>query len=249
MIPAQRRTGIRDGPAVGALSTAETPYLKTTQVPPEAVQRFRTLQRGFPPDASVVRAGGWHNLERLALDPKGEMVDLVVAGLRSTASSKVQPGRPYTMHDDERLEALQLLLYGMGKGFDADLIDGEWDLVFTRQGTKSPAFQKLVGRTETARRSKNVFDIRSMTFGGDVRFWRFGKVSTKVKVGGNGRRAAWNSNLVLVADPMLYPGSVSVFVPHPTIRFFVISLPLFFPFLCRSTSPVRRPTRRLVMGR
>jgi hypothetical protein len=147
------------------------------------LQRFRALRRGFPDDANIVRAGGWYNLERLALDPKQEIVNLVVEGLKSTEDSKVQSGKSYTTHENEKLEALELLLYGMGKGFEADLVDGEWDLVFTKQGKKSPAFQKLVGKAETAKRSKNIFDIKSMTFCGDVQFWKFGKVSTKVKVG------------------------------------------------------------------
>lgn len=110
------------------------------------------------------------------------MVSMVVEGLKSTDNAEVQFGKTYTTRDYEKLEALQLLLYGMGRGFEADLIDGEWDLVFSKQGKKSPSFQKLVGSRETAKLSKNVFDIKSMTFGGDVRFWKYGMVSTKVKV-------------------------------------------------------------------
>lgn len=171
-----------DTTSATALSTAETPYLKTTYISDEAVQRFETLRLGFPDDADIVKAGGWYNLERLSVDPKMELVSMVVEGLKSTDDSKVQFGKSYTTYDYEKLEGLQLLLYGMGRGFEADLIDGEWDLVFTKQGKKSPAFQKIVGATETAKRSKNVFDIKSMTFGGDVRFWKFGMVATKVKV-------------------------------------------------------------------
>lgn len=124
-------------------------------------------------------------MERLSVDPKQELVGIVTEGLKSTEDSKVQFGSTYSSHDDEKLEALMLLLYGMGKGFDSDAIDGEWDLVFTKQGKKSPAFQKVVGTTEKAGLSKNFFDVASMTFSGIVNFWKWGRVGTKVKVGGH----------------------------------------------------------------
>jgi hypothetical protein len=164
-----------------SLFTADTPYLRTTGLSDDLVAKFQSLRKAFPKNADVVKAGGWHNLERLSVDPKQEMVSLIVEGLKSTDDSKIQFGSSYDDRDDEKLEALLLLLYGMGKGFEADVIDGEWDLVFSKQGKKSPAFQKLVGTAETAKRSKNVFDIASMTFSGTVRFWRWGMVGTKVK--------------------------------------------------------------------
>jgi hypothetical protein len=166
-----------------ALSTADTPYIVTTKsISEELSQKFQKLRMAFPDDANVVKAGGWYNLERLSVDPKQELVSIIAKGLKSTDDSKVQFGSSYDMHDEEKLEALLLLLYGMGKGFESDTIDGEWDLVFTRQGSKSPTFQKLVGTTETAGRSKNVFDVASRTFSGVVSFWKWGKVGTKVKV-------------------------------------------------------------------
>jgi hypothetical protein len=165
-----------------ALSSVDTPYLRTTPISEELVLKFQKLRMAFPDDPNVVRAGGWYNLERLSVDPKQELVSIITEGLKSTDDSKIQFGSSYDTHDEEKLEALLLLLYGMGKGFDSDTIDGEWDLVFTKQGKKSPAFQKLVGTTETAGRSKNFFDVASRTFSGVVTFWKWGKVGTKVKV-------------------------------------------------------------------
>lgn len=147
-------------------------------------QSFEDLRRAFPRDADIVKAGGWHNLETLSKDgdPKDALVRYIVDGLAggsSTSTASVQPS--VIASDGEKLEALALLLYGMGKGFTADAIDGEWDLVFTKQGSKSPSFQKLVGKRETAGRSKNIFDVANMVFSGDVRFWRWGLVATTVK--------------------------------------------------------------------
>lgn len=164
------------------LYTAGSSYIKTTNISDEIVEKFQTLRKAFPKNANIVKAGGWYNLERLSVDPKQELVGMIVEGLKSTDESKVQFGSTYTNYEEEKLEALLLLLFGMAKGFDSDTIDGEWDLVFTRQGKKSPAFQKLVGTTEKAGRSKNFFDVATMTFSGIVRFWRWGRISTKVKV-------------------------------------------------------------------
>ena len=166
-----------------ALFTADSPYMRTTFIPDELVERFQTLRKAFPENADVVSAGGWYNLERLSVDPKQEFVGMITEGLKSTDDAQIQFGSMYEKRDTEKLEALLLLLYGMGKGFESDAIDGEWDLVFTRQGKKSPSFQKFVGNKETAGLSKNFFDVASMTFTGLVKFWRgLGKVATKAKV-------------------------------------------------------------------
>jgi hypothetical protein len=147
-----------------------------------ATASFDDLRKCFPENADIVGAGGWNNVETLSKqDPKAALVGFVVDGLKG-ASAAVQPKSNYANSINEKIEALSLLLYGMGKGFSADAIDGEWDLVFTKQGTKSPSFQKLVGTRETAGSSKNIFDIKAMVFHGDVRFWRWGKVSSSVKV-------------------------------------------------------------------
>jgi hypothetical protein len=117
------------------------------------------------------------------------LVEFVVDFLRETASMVKKPAKATKSKSDkadtstsEKLEALALLLYSKGKGFSADAIDGEWDLVFTKQGKKSPTFQKMVGSQETAGSSKNIFDVGKMVFHGGISFWKFGKVSTSVKV-------------------------------------------------------------------
>lgn len=161
-----------------------TPSGTSTATALQAAASFEDLRKAFPENPDIVAAGGYHHLETLAkADPKAALVDLVVDGLKGGASA-VQPKTDKTaaIRINEKLEALSLLLYGMGKGFSADTIDGEWDLVFAKQGQKSPSFQKLVGKTEKAGKSKNIFDVRSMIFHGNVRFWKWGKVSSSVKV-------------------------------------------------------------------
>jgi len=164
---------------------------------------FENLRKAFPKNANIVQAGGWTNLERLSIDPKGELVKFVVNGLKGNNSDnnnnniKIQPSQQQQRRRrsnknnnnnnnmdtnlNETIEALSILLYGLGKGFTADKINGEWDLVFTKQGKKSPAFQKIIGRKETVGFSKNYFNIQTMIFRGDIRFWKFGKVETSVK--------------------------------------------------------------------
>jgi PAP_fibrillin len=168
-------------------------YVSTPWEKPSAdlERKFSLLRCAFPSDANIVEAGGWYNLEKLAENPKEELVSLIVDGLKGgnknddgeTTDSKEGDKKVQfsTSSTSEKLSALLLLLYGMGKGFDADDVDGEWDLVFTRQGTKSPSFQKWVGDKERAGFSKNWFDITTMTFSGLVKFWKYGRVETKVK--------------------------------------------------------------------
>jgi hypothetical protein len=134
------------------------------------------LKKAFPEDFSVVHAGGWHNLQKLSGNPKEELVNLIIQGLKSE-ESKVE-----FETNEETVEALATLLYGMGKGFGADLVDGEWAMVFSRQGKKSPKFQKLVGKGEKAGLSLNIFDIQDMTFSGEVKVLRKGVIGSKVKV-------------------------------------------------------------------
>lgn len=101
---------------------------------------------------------------------------MIVSGLKE-GDSKVE-----FQSDSETVEALAILLYAMGKGFEADMVDGEWALVFSRQGKKSPRFQKLVGTKEKAGYTLNTFDIKSMTFSGDVKLLKKGLVHSTVKV-------------------------------------------------------------------
>lgn len=171
---------IRSGESFAPNSATQAGTQKTSAL--HASATFEDYRKAFPENPNIVAAGGWNNLETLSQnDPKQALVDFVVSGLKE-ASAAVEPAAAKSVSAiNEQIEALSLLLYSMGKGFAADTIDGEWDLVFTKQGTKSPSFQKIVGKTETAGKSKNIFDISSMVFHGDVSFWKWGKVSTSVK--------------------------------------------------------------------
>ena len=156
-----------------------TKYHATIAYEGGAVERkrsFSKLKKTLPADLDVVRAGGWYNLEKLSLDPKGDLVRLIVEGLNSE-NRKVEMGL-----NDERLDALIALLHSMGKGFEADGVDGEWAMVYSRQGAKSPKLQKGVGKGEKAGLSMNMFDIKNMTFSGDVKILKKGLVQSKVKV-------------------------------------------------------------------
>jgi len=160
----------------------------SSQLNPNA-NHFDNLRKAFPTNANIVQAGGWTNLERLSTDPKGELVKFVVEGLttgnNAYDTNKIQPQQQRSSSSNrninETIEALCLLLYGMGKGFTAKGIHGDWDLVFTLQGNKSPSFQKIVGRKETVGFSKNYYNTARMIFTGDIRFWKYGKVETAVK--------------------------------------------------------------------
>ena len=144
----------------------------------EVDEKFQALKPMLPKDKNVVKSGGWNNLKKLSGDPKGDLVKLIVDGLKVT-QSKVQSTEAY----DEKLEALVNLLYAQGKGFEADLVDGEWAAVLSRQGTKSPKFQKIVGKGQSKGFDINTYDIDSLTFGGDVKVLKKGVVASKVKVG------------------------------------------------------------------
>ena len=161
--------------------TTASPIAKTTtqlsaSSSEELKQKFESLKPAFPATVDPVAAGGWYNIEKLSGNPKEELVKLIVDGLKEK-KSKVQFAA-----DQEKLEALSTLLYAQGKGFEADLVEGEWALVFSRQGRKSPRFQRLVGTREKAGRSMSVFDIDNMTFSGDVTVLKKGKVHSEVKV-------------------------------------------------------------------
>lgn len=144
----------------------------------ELEEKFQKLKPMLPKDKNVVKSGGWNNLKKLSGDPKGDLVKLIVDGLKAT-QSKVQSTEAY----DEKLEALVNLLYAQGKGFEADLVDGDWAAVLSRQGTKSPKFQKLVGKGQSKGFDINTYDIETMTFDGDVKVLKKGLIYSKVKVG------------------------------------------------------------------
>lgn len=140
------------------------------------------LKPAFPENPNIVAAGGWHNVETMAAttnDPKSALVDFIVSGGSSSSNAATTNANTKTTNPvriTEKFEALALLLYSMGKGFTADAIDGEWDMVFAQTG-KSAKFLmkhddkdkkeddddknfllKIVGK------SKNIFDVTPMQF-------------------------------------------------------------------------------------
>jgi hypothetical protein len=129
---------------------------------------FAELRKGLPEDFNVVRAGGWYNVKCLSADPKAELVRLIVDGLKSDNKR----GKVQTELSEEKVEALVALLQSTKKGFESEKVEGDWALVFSRQGRKSPKLQKAVGRREKAGLSMNRFNTDALTFDGDVKLLR-----------------------------------------------------------------------------
>lgn len=111
----------------------------------------------LPSGFDVEAVGGWSEVEQLAADPKGELVSLIVSGMKGS-------GGDTEFLSSEKLEALAALLPRCGKGFDAELVDGEWVSVLNRQGKKSPRFQKFVNKRNKVQKAFANFDVDSMTF-------------------------------------------------------------------------------------
>lgn len=113
-------------------------------------------------------------------DPKKALVDFIVGG-----------GTANPMRTREKFEALLLLLYSMGKGFSADAIDGEWNMVFAQKG-KSTKFLMENQRTDEddknsllkiVGRSKNIFDSAPMRFYEETSVFKWFLFGKFVKVG------------------------------------------------------------------
>lgn len=136
--------------AVAAISSALTHGDAFTASPIAA-------KLNLPSDFDAEAAGGWSEIERLATDPKAEFVSLIVSGLKGSGGNT-------DVSSSGKLDALLSLLQSRGKGFDADLVDGEWVSVLSRQGSKSPRFQKFVNKRDTVQNSFANFDIKSSTF-------------------------------------------------------------------------------------
>jgi len=105
-----------------------------------------------------VSAGGWHAVQEMSADPKAELVSMIASSLKDAKGSVGK------VPDAGKFEALAGLLESRGKGFDADLVDGEWAAVFFKQGKQSPKVQKLVGKTEKAKKAFSNFNIKDMKF-------------------------------------------------------------------------------------
>lgn len=123
-------------------------------------------------DLNVVSAGGWYKVQQLAADPKGMLVAMIVKGIQSKKASGATGDLT-----DETLTGLLALLEAQGKGFSADLVDGEWFSVLSKSSKSSPRLQKAVERQESkslslSSFSTSNFDIRQSKFFGSTPFFK-----------------------------------------------------------------------------
>lgn len=66
-------------------------------------------------DLDIEAAGGKEVVEKLSADPKGELVNMIVNSKKDGEDI-----------DEPKLVAISGILAAMGKGFEADLFEGEW---------------------------------------------------------------------------------------------------------------------------
>jgi hypothetical protein len=131
-----------------------------------AAKNFESVKDRIPRShLDVVKAGGWSALQALSADPKGALLELIRMQLNQPAETKSEFARK---NDDGvsllHLDAIVALLQAQGRGFESDLVDGDWNFVLQRQSNKSPAFQKLVSKGEKAGNTQSNFDVRRGKF-------------------------------------------------------------------------------------
>mmetsp|Transcript_1662 Transcript_1662/g.2024 ORF Transcript_1662/g.2024 Transcript_1662/m.2024 type:complete len:292 (-) Transcript_1662:242-1117(-) len=115
------------------------------------------LKSSLPVDLDIVKVGGYSKLEKLASDPKSELVTLIVNNLKKTQGSG-----DYT--DSGTIDALVALLQSQGNGFSSVTVDGEWNEVLSRQGDKSTKSQKFVGKKRKTTPPTSNFIVKAMQF-------------------------------------------------------------------------------------
>jgi hypothetical protein len=112
-------------------------------------------------------------LQLLSIDPKGFLTQLVQSLQQQQQKKKRKQSIDANDSSDAALTAyldsIMALLSAQGKGYEGDLVDGDWILVLQRQGRRSPSVQKLVGRGETLGRSVSTFDVKHLQFHGQVK--------------------------------------------------------------------------------
>jgi hypothetical protein len=175
----------------------------------------------LPETFNPVEAGGWYNVEQLAINPKGKLVDLVVDRLkkaRATTASAAAAGHDENNKDDddddnnilepipeESLFALTALLSCQYKGFvNSDLLDGTWNMVYSQPGTIRKYYTRLSSymptTTTTTQKSRRPLEDRGvvttifvddLTFTREMRVLRRGLVKSKVKVKKNKKKLGW----------------------------------------------------------
>mmetsp|Transcript_19594 Transcript_19594/g.24715 ORF Transcript_19594/g.24715 Transcript_19594/m.24715 type:complete len:257 (-) Transcript_19594:322-1092(-) len=122
---------------------------------PKATETIKRVP--IPKNLDVVKAGGYNNVEKLASDPKSELVSLIVNNLRQTDGNG-----DYT--EEGKIDAIIALLQDQGKGFASVTVDGEWSAVLSRQGSKSTRSQKFVGKKQKSASSLSNFKVKAMEF-------------------------------------------------------------------------------------
>lgn len=107
-------------------------------------------------------------------NPKGDLVDMIVSSLDSSGGKVAAPV------DDNQLEDILLQLEAKGKGFSADLVEGEWVSVLDKSSQKSPKIQKAVAKKESAGLSFSNFDTGESKFFGSVMLGKRSEVRSVV---------------------------------------------------------------------
>jgi PAP_fibrillin len=125
-----------------------------------AAKNFAILKDRLPTsNLNVPASGGWSAVKALAADPKGAMLSLAKQQLAG-GESNPNSGGVSLIH----LDAIAALLQAQGKGFDSDLVNGEWRFLLQRQANKSPGLQKFVGKREKAGNTQSNFDVKRLQF-------------------------------------------------------------------------------------
>lgn len=118
----------------------------------------------------IVAAGGYDTTIALAADPKGVLVQYI-----QQQKHEIVP--------TSYLTAIVGLLQAQGKGFESDLVDGEWISVMNVSGKASPKLQKIIAKMEQLTYSN--FDCHQGIFTGNAKLlFGQGDLGSTVKVRG-----------------------------------------------------------------
>jgi len=145
-----------------------------------AERNFNRLRPFLPSSLDVVQTGGWSTVQALAADPKGALLQLADQALHG--STETLDGI-----DRSHLPAIAALLQAQGKGFDSDLVDGDWTLVLRQKGNAFKGQNRLrllnwlLKREKPGKQSTSRFDVSKMEFYGSIKLWKFLTLSSIVK--------------------------------------------------------------------
>lgn len=127
-------------------------------------------------NVNIDKAGGWTSLQQVAADPKGALVGIIVESLKRNGSNT-----DITKTAPVLLPAILELLSAQGKGFDSELVDGEWTSVLNQSSKTSRRFRKVVAKKERAGQSFSNFDVPNLKFHDNVKFGRRSELRSAVK--------------------------------------------------------------------